>query len=242
MPAGEEKTKQRAAEETKDVDDEDSEAMRRIEKSAERHEKKRKDGELESASTDVRIGTEKPQADDIAKKKKTSKKASGDDLGSPWPSTDDEDHHHHHHHHGREDNLPDVIVTAKCSDYKMGSKEQKSKEEEKAAGDEEKKKDKTRKTKGSGNSDEDVTKTKGKRKKKKKKNVENYVEIYERELRNCQLAELVDNCQDEYHKKKVYEVTTVTGDERGAGTDAKGSSLSSDNPGSLPKSIWPATL
>ncbi|XP_075875519.1 lipoxygenase homology domain-containing protein 1 [Nelusetta ayraudi] len=113
----------------------------------------------------------------------------------------------------------------------MGSKDKKSKgedkkskkdsekeEEEQAAGDEEegKKKKKDKKKKGSvkGDSDEDTKKTKG-----KKKKIENYVEIYENELRNYE-SEKVENYEDEYHKKKVYEVVTITGDERGAGTDA----------------------
>ncbi|XP_054895001.1 lipoxygenase homology domain-containing protein 1 [Poeciliopsis prolifica] len=78
------------------------------------------------------------------------------------------------------------------------------------------KKKKKDKKKGSGkdDSDEGTKKTKG-----KKKKIENYVEIYEDELRNYE-PELQENYEDEYHKKKVYEVVTITGDERGAGTDA----------------------
>ncbi|KAL6113992.1 loxhd1 [Pungitius sinensis] len=104
----------------------------------------------------------------------------------------------------------------------MGAKDKKAKknsdkEEEHAAGEEEKgKKKKKVKKKGStkGDSEEDTKKTKG-----KKKKIENYAEIYERELRSYE-AEKVENYEDEYHKKKVYEVVTITGDERGAGTDA----------------------
>ncbi|XP_027888486.1 lipoxygenase homology domain-containing protein 1 [Xiphophorus couchianus] len=82
--------------------------------------------------------------------------------------------------------------------------------------DDEKKKKKDKKKKGSGKDDsnEDTKKTKG-----KKKKIENYVEIYENELRNYE-PELQENYEDEYHKKKVYEVVTITGDENGAGTDA----------------------
>ncbi|XP_077943299.1 lipoxygenase homology domain-containing protein 1 [Gasterosteus aculeatus] len=105
----------------------------------------------------------------------------------------------------------------------MGPKDKKSKknsdkEEEHAAGEEAegKKKKKVKKKKGStkGDSEEDTKKTKG-----KKKKIENYAEIYERELRSYE-AEKVENYEDEYHKKKVYEVVTITGDEPGAGTDA----------------------
>ncbi|XP_012725509.2 lipoxygenase homology domain-containing protein 1 isoform X1 [Fundulus heteroclitus] len=100
----------------------------------------------------------------------------------------------------------------------MGSKSKSKKGGDQAAGDEEegKKKKKDKKKKGSqrGDSDEDTKKTKG-----KKKKIENYVEIYENELRNYEPDQL-ENYEDEYHKNKVYEVVTITGDERGAGTDA----------------------
>ncbi|XP_065818145.1 lipoxygenase homology domain-containing protein 1 [Labrus bergylta] len=106
----------------------------------------------------------------------------------------------------------------KSKDEVKKSKKDSEKEEEQTAGDEEegKKKKKEKKKKGSekGDSDEDNKKTKG-----KKKKVENYIEIYENELRNYE-PEKVENYEDEYHKKKVYEVVTITGDVAGAGTDA----------------------
>uniref|UniRef100_A0A3P8XB79 PLAT domain-containing protein n=1 Tax=Esox lucius TaxID=8010 RepID=A0A3P8XB79_ESOLU len=113
----------------------------------------------------------------------------------------------------------------------MGSKDKKSKDSDNKSkknkkeveqppgqGDEEgdsKKKKKKAKKVSLGDSEEDTKKGKGK----KKKVVENYVEIYENELRNYK-PETTENFEDEYHKKKVYEVVTITGDERGAGTDA----------------------
>ncbi|MED6234118.1 Lipoxygenase y domain-containing protein 1, partial [Ataeniobius toweri] len=100
----------------------------------------------------------------------------------------------------------------------MGSKSKNKKGGDQVAVDEEdvKKKKKDKKKKGSerGESDEGTKKTKG-----KKKKIENYVEIYENELCNYE-PEKMENYEDEYHKKKVYEVVTITGDERGAGTDA----------------------
>nr|XP_020662186.1 lipoxygenase homology domain-containing protein 1 [Pogona vitticeps] len=54
---------------------------------------------------------------------------------------------------------------------------------------------------------------------KKKKDDENFAEMYEQELRNYH-SESPNETEDEYNKKKVYEVVTVTGDVRGAGTDA----------------------
>ncbi|XP_028314075.1 lipoxygenase homology domain-containing protein 1 isoform X3 [Gouania willdenowi] len=97
----------------------------------------------------------------------------------------------------------------------MGKKDKTSKKDSE---DEEegkkKKKEKKKKSSVRRGSDEDTKKTKG-----KKKKIENYVEIYENELRNYE-PEKVENYEDEYHKKKVFEVVTITGDERGAGTDA----------------------
>ena len=102
--------------------------------------------------------------------------------------------------------LPDVIETTKKGSEKssvkdkMGSKDKNKKGEEQAAGDEDegkmKKKEKKKKSSMKGDADEDNKKTKG-----KKKKVENYVEIYENELRNYE-SEQVENYEDEYHKKK----------------------------------------
>ncbi|KAG9353677.1 hypothetical protein JZ751_011799, partial [Albula glossodonta] len=116
----------------------------------------------------------------------------------------------------------------------MGSKDKKSKEggkkhKKKPAEEDEElipeedeeeetsKKKKTKKNKkNSGDSDEDKKKKKGK--KSKSKQVD-YAEIYENELLNYH-TDSSDGYEDEYFKKKVYEVVTITGDVRGAGTDA----------------------
>ncbi|KAL4660900.1 lipoxygenase homology domain-containing protein 1-like [Arapaima gigas] len=58
-----------------------------------------------------------------------------------------------------------------------------------------------------------------KNKKLKTKQID-YVEVYENELRNYESDSNDDGYEDEYNKKKVYEVVTITGDVRGAGTDA----------------------
>ncbi|KAL0979113.1 hypothetical protein UPYG_G00180880 [Umbra pygmaea] len=169
----------------------------------------------------------------VNKKKKIVKKESEEEE-----CTDDEDNSEAANiQKKRAERFPDVIEsTSKGSEKKhqeknMGSKDKKSKdsdnkskknkkEEEQAAGqgdeDGDSKKKKKKAKKGSvGDSEEDTKKGKGK----KKKVAENYMEIYEKELRNYK-AETVENYEDEYHKKKVYEVVTITGDERGAGTDA----------------------
>ncbi|KAG9355040.1 hypothetical protein JZ751_001753, partial [Albula glossodonta] len=99
----------------------------------------------------------------------------------------------------------------------MGAKDKKSKKgsDDEMEDDGDKKKKAKKGKKSSGDSDEDTKKGKGK--KTKTKHVD-YVEIYENELRNYQ--ETAEAYEDDYHKKKVYEVVTNTGDVRGAGTDA----------------------
>uniref|UniRef100_A0A3B4DKH5 PLAT domain-containing protein n=1 Tax=Pygocentrus nattereri TaxID=42514 RepID=A0A3B4DKH5_PYGNA len=98
-----------------------------------------------------------------------------------------------------------------------GKKQKKAEKEEQEEDDDSQKKKKEKKAK-KGSTDSDDEGKKGKGKKKKTKNVD-YVQIYENELRNYE-PEKVENYEDEYHKKKVYEVVTVTGDVSGAGTDA----------------------
>ncbi|KAM7415994.1 hypothetical protein PAMA_018188 [Pampus argenteus] len=243
MPTKKKKTSQRAEEETKDVDDEDSEdqepktkktSKQRIEEDAGRLKKKKKfkgsDEEGYSSDTSgpdvTRSKKTRKNKEKLKNKKKKTEEESGDELSN---ESDNEDNNDESKTKKRRGQLPDVIETTKKGTNKpsvkgkMGSKDKKSKkdsekEEEQATGDEDegKKKKKDKKKKGSlkGDSDEDTKKTKG-----KKKKVENYVEIYEKELQNYE-PEKVENYEDEYHKKKVYEVVTITGDERGGGTDA----------------------
>ncbi|KAM9858421.1 lipoxygenase homology domain-containing protein 1 [Aulostomus maculatus] len=193
------------------------------------------EGYNSDTSGEVRSSKKKGRDKEKSKsRKKKHKEESGDELSNVSQNTDTEENNNASKK--RRGKHPDVIETSeKRADKtsvkdKMGSKDKKSKdvdkkskkdsekEEEQAAGDEDegKKKKKDKKKKGSvkGESDEDSKKTKG-----KKKKVENYVEIYESELRNYD-PEKDENYEDEYHKKKVYEVVTITGDERGAGTDA----------------------
>ncbi|KAM3842453.1 LOW QUALITY PROTEIN: lipoxygenase homology domain-containing protein 1 [Diretmus argenteus] len=110
----------------------------------------------------------------------------------------------------------------------MGSKDKKSKDggkkkkkqeepmvEEQEEEEDSKKKKKKKPKKGSTDSDEDKKK---KGKKSKSKQVD-YAEIYQNELLNYH-TDSSDGYEDEFHKKKVYEVVVVTGDVKGAGTDA----------------------
>ncbi|XP_071750893.2 lipoxygenase homology domain-containing protein 1 [Centroberyx gerrardi] len=246
MPTKKKKTRQRAEEETKDVDDEDSEDQEpkpkkkgkqvsepedaaRLKK---KKKKKFKDSDEEgynsdTSGPDVKSTKKKGGNKGKVKNKKKTKEKSGDELSTESQSADDEDNNNVSRGKKRADKLPDVIETTKkgtkkkkssvkdSQGDKMGkdkkSKKDSDKEDEPPAGDEEEGKKKKKKGK---DSEEDTKKGKG-----KKKKVENYVEIYEKELRNYE-PEKVENYEDEYHKKKVYEVVTITGDERGAGTDA----------------------
>ncbi|CAN9504554.1 unnamed protein product [Ophioblennius macclurei] len=105
----------------------------------------------------------------------------------------------------------------------MGSEEKKFKDgkKKKSHGDKEQEKGDSKKTKkkkakkGSGDSDEDKKK---KGKKSKNKQVD-YAVLYQNELQNYH-TDSSDGYEDEYFKKKVYEVVTITGDVKGAGTDA----------------------
>uniref|UniRef100_A0A3Q3VVE1 PLAT domain-containing protein n=1 Tax=Mola mola TaxID=94237 RepID=A0A3Q3VVE1_MOLML len=82
-------------------------------------------------------------------------------------------------------------------------------------GEDSKKKKKKKAKKESADSEEDKKK---KGKKSKNKQVD-YAAIYQNELLNYH-TDSSDGYEDEYYKKKVYEVVTVTGDVKGAGTDA----------------------
>ncbi|XP_047448234.1 lipoxygenase homology domain-containing protein 1 [Mugil cephalus] len=241
MPTKKKKTRQSTQEETKDVDDEDSEDKepKPEEKSKQvseangggrlKKKKKVKGSDEEGYSTDSSgpdVRSSKVRRKDKEKVKNTKKRVkdeSGDELSNTSLNTDGEDNNNESRGKKKGGKLPDVIEIAKKGSKssvkdKMGSKDKKSKKKEEKEEDEEegqkKKKEKKKKGSDKGDSDEDNKKTKG-----KKKKVENYVEIFEKELRTY-VPEKVENYEDEYHKKKVYEVVTITGDERGAGTDA----------------------
>ncbi|XP_037981638.1 lipoxygenase homology domain-containing protein 1 isoform X2 [Motacilla alba alba] len=70
-----------------------------------------------------------------------------------------------------------------------------------------------------GKKSKDKKKKKKGDKSKKGKIDDNFLEMYEQELRDYH-SDSSNATEDEYNKKKVYEVVTVTGDVRGAGTDA----------------------
>ncbi|KAI2661945.1 Lipoxygenase homology domain-containing protein 1 [Labeo rohita] len=217
MPSKEKKTRQSQETEEEDDDGEEKKSKSRrkgkISTSDCATKKKHKHAEDTESVSD---------ASEVKKKKKKKKTSKQED--EEVRSSEDE-----------RQNLPDVVQVSKKSTKKnqnpaesiMGSKDKKSKDEgkkkkkaEKEESEEEdddsQKKKKKKSKKGAEDSDDEGKKGKGK--KKKSKNVD-YVEIYENELRNYE-PDKVENYEDEYHKKKVYEVVTITGDVNGAGTDA----------------------
>ncbi|XP_061733262.1 LOW QUALITY PROTEIN: lipoxygenase homology domain-containing protein 1 [Nerophis ophidion] len=235
MPSKDKKS--RASEETEDVDEEVEEAeepklkksnSRKKQKSSEQSderglEKKKSEGEkvkdkkkkrredAEEVGIDRNEGEqnnndptthskrEKAREDDVTKeeKKKKKKKTSSDN-----PEQDD------------------VIVSKekKSRDDKKKKKSRNEGEEpvvEDQDQNDSKKKKKKKGKKGSADSDEDKKK---KGKKSKNKQVD-YAAIYQSELLNYH-TDSSDGYEDDYYKKKVYEVVTITGDVKGAGTDA----------------------
>ncbi|XP_057675207.1 lipoxygenase homology domain-containing protein 1-like isoform X3 [Corythoichthys intestinalis] len=94
-------------------------------------------------------------------------------------------------------------------------KKTKSKDTKKKKSHEGEDKKKKKPKKGSGESDEDKKK---KGKKSKNKHLD-YAAIYQSELLNYH-TDSSDGYEDVYYKKKVYEVVAITGDIKGAGTDA----------------------
>ena len=226
MPGVKKKTAgQRPTEETKEVDDADTEDYQQEPKGRSkqvseaedagsskkvRRKKNKKlvrESDGEEGSSSAASGIADVRSSSRNKKGNRKKKEKNSDEGS---SSVDEDSSHID---GAKDKrragkLPDVIPTAKRATKKkpsvrdddMGSKDKKSKkdsEKEEEVEEESKKKKKDKKTKKDKDSDgEDTKKGKG-----KKKKVENYVEIYENEVRNYE-PDSVENYEDEYHKKK----------------------------------------
>ncbi|KAL7828480.1 hypothetical protein SRHO_G00321140 [Serrasalmus rhombeus] len=207
-----------------------------------------KEADTDSDVPDVKKTKKKGESDKTSKqkRKKAKKKDEVEDEAVSTSEATSEDEHNNNRPKAKPktkstEKLPDVVqvteVSTKGSKKKspvkgnqegvMGAKDKKSKDdgkkqkkaekEEQEEDDDSQKKKKEKKAK-KGSTDSDDEGKKGKGKKKKTKNVD-YVEIYENELRNYE-PEKVENYEDEYHKKKVYEVVTVTGDVSGAGTDA----------------------
>ncbi|KAJ3604783.1 hypothetical protein NHX12_026835, partial [Muraenolepis orangiensis] len=182
------------------------------------------------------------------KKKKKKKKKTSTDGGVLTEDEEDEDDGHEQNNNNvnttgksierSSEQFPQEEVTKeekkrkkkKCADPEkedeMGSKDKKKKKKKPAGDDdeealleeqegeeEEEDNSKSKKKKKKPKDDDD------KKKKKKKSKQVDFAEIYQNELLNYN-TDSSDGYEDEYYKKKVYEVVTVTGDVKGAGTDA----------------------
>ncbi|XP_066499349.1 lipoxygenase homology domain-containing protein 1 [Hoplias malabaricus] len=236
--------KKQQEEETKEEEDADGEE--RQSKSRRKGKSSGKEHDTDSDVPDERISKKKGESDKKKSKKSKEQDKAQDELVSSSATTSEDEYNNNRPKtkpkKKSSEKLPDVIQVTKVSkkDSKkkesvkgnqegvMGAKDKKSKDEgkkkkkaekeeqEEEDDDSHKKKKEKKGKKGSTDSDDEGKKGKGK--KKKTKNVD-YVEIYENELRNYE-PDKVENYEDEYHKKKVYEVVTVSGDVPGAGTDA----------------------
>ncbi|XP_031413077.1 lipoxygenase homology domain-containing protein 1 [Meleagris gallopavo] len=141
-----------------------------------------------------------------------------------------------------EEVVEDVVEEVVEEDGEDESEQKKSKKKSKSEDSEDdgevkkkkKKKKKTKRKEYSSEEEDDYERRKKKKKKGKKskekkkkkgdkskkgKKEDNFLELYEQELRDYH-SDSSNATEDEYNKKKVYEVVTVTGDVRGAGTDA----------------------
>ncbi|XP_011477254.1 lipoxygenase homology domain-containing protein 1-like [Oryzias latipes] len=226
MSSKNKKTSSGEEEETKDGDDEDSEGQEpkpqkkskqlSESKDAGRLKKRFKTDEDEECNSEpCERKVRKTKKKEVNTKRRRDKERSGEKLSHEINNNESADQKKGGTPPGVTEKTKKFSKKSSVRDT-MGSKDKKKKKEEEAASDEEerKKKKKAKKKKSQGDSDEDTKKSKG-----KKKKIENYVEIYEKELRSYE-PDKVENYEDEYHKKKVYEVVTITGNERGAGTDA----------------------
>ncbi|XP_032531612.1 lipoxygenase homology domain-containing protein 1 [Chiroxiphia lanceolata] len=104
-------------------------------------------------------------------------------------------------------------------DEEVKKKKKKKKKRREYSSEDEDDYERRKKKKKKGKKSKDKKKKKKGDKSKKGKVDDNFLEMYEQELRDYH-SDSSNATEDEYNKKKVYEVVTVTGDVRGAGTDA----------------------
>ncbi|KAK7896482.1 hypothetical protein WMY93_021807 [Mugilogobius chulae] len=247
MPSKEKKST--ASEETEDLDDDVKETVpKRHDKDATKRDKTHKKHKTPEPSENQEAAVPDKKKD-REKEKKKKKKVSQDDGDAVIENEDEEQNNNDPKPTSKKDksesHKSEVTDEAKEKKKKkkksssedpgeaeeMGSKK-KSKDgkkkkkshsnddeepliEEQEEDEDNKKKKKKKGKKGSADSDDDKKK---KGKKSKSKQVD-YAALYQKELLDYH-TDSEDGYEDEYYKKKVYEVVTVTGDVKGAGTDA----------------------
>ncbi|KTF89799.1 hypothetical protein cypCar_00010796 [Cyprinus carpio] len=236
-------TKEKKTTETEESDDEGEEKEPTVKGKSKRDSKTRqKSSENKTESTET--PTEKRKKSESVKEKKKKKKKEDVEVTENDNGTDEQNNNEpiskeKHTSNEKQEVRKEKKKKSKPSESKegqedMGSKEKKSKDgkkkkksaeeeededamQEEAEEEEDKKKKKKDKKKKKGSDSEEEKKSK-KGKKSKVKQVD-YAEVYQEELLSYHTEES-DDQEDEFNKKKVYEVLTVTGDVKGAGTDA----------------------
>ncbi|XP_060929737.1 lipoxygenase homology domain-containing protein 1-like [Limanda limanda] len=209
-----------ASEETEEVDDEVEETEPKLKErskavtrgnSTKGEKSRRKHKSAESSETQEASEKVTRKEGEHVKEKKRKKKAKDDSEDGAVIENEDEDD---------EQNNNDLTSNSKKEkseklkeDVTEGVKEEKKKKKKKPSaenpqGDEE-----------MGSKDKKSKDDKKKKGKKSKNKQVDYAVIYQNELLNYH-TDSSDGYEDEYYKKKVYEVVTVTGDVKGAGTDA----------------------
>ncbi|KAL2100046.1 hypothetical protein ACEWY4_004440 [Coilia grayii] len=181
----------------------DRETSRSHSEPAESKKKKKKKEKKESESEEKKKKQKKAK-----KKQKEEEEDEGEDV-----ATEDEENNNEPRRKEKKKDKPveeDEGVKEEKKKKKKSSKTE-EKEEENMADEEDEKKKKKKKGKKGSEGDED------KKKKKKKNGPPEYAEIFQKQLLKYQAED--EDFEDEYYKKKVYEVVTVTGDIKGAGTD-----------------------
>ncbi|KAG7272800.1 hypothetical protein CRUP_017854 [Coryphaenoides rupestris] len=146
--------------------------------------------------------------EDKKKKRKKKEKEKSADAGQQQQEQEEQEQEQEDGM-GSKDKKKKKKKAAADSDDEDALLEEQEEEEEEEEEDSKKKKKKKKK----GKDDDD------KKKKKKKSKQVDYAEIYQNELLSYNTDDS-EGYEDEYYKKKVYEVVTITGDVKGAGTDA----------------------
>ncbi|XP_016325596.1 lipoxygenase homology domain-containing protein 1-like [Sinocyclocheilus anshuiensis] len=208
-------TKEKKPTETEDRDDEGEEKEPTAKGKSKRDAKTRqKSSEEKIESAETRTEKRKKSESVKEKKKKEDVEVTENDNG-----TDEQNNNEPISKEKRTSNEEREVRKEK----KKKSKPSESKERQEDMGSKEKKSKDGKKKKKSAEEeeDEDAVDEEKKAKKGKKSKVKqvDYAEVYQEELLSYHTEES-DDQEDEFNKKKVYEVVTITGDVKGAGTDA----------------------
>ncbi|XP_043937953.1 lipoxygenase homology domain-containing protein 1 isoform X2 [Protopterus annectens] len=208
-----------------------------MKKKSKRHNEEEDEPEEDVIQNGSKSQKEKNNNDTKAKDKKKKSKGPSEDV-EPEPEPGEEEEEEKSNNKKKKKSSKDESMSekkkSKSKDSVEDDRKKHKKKQEKTSDDEneksrdekeressnkEKKKNKKSKDSTDANDEEKNDKKKGKgEKSKKSKKFIDYNELYEKELMEYQSQSSEE--EEDYHKKKLYEVVTLTGDIRGAGTDA----------------------